>query len=186
MGRIRRHRAELAEAQMVLALPGVALSTQRDAPVQVPSPVPSGDSPVEPERQERKIPVPASTAPTDDAPTDAGAHDRTPAPSDAGGELAVRNSTCILPIPSVRRGTSDRVSAPPEDVEGQNVCILETIGSYPPQDACHVTRVELGVPITQLVELYEVLRPFVCNEQGQPGAPVDGECGGGEGTGRSK
>jgi hypothetical protein len=141
MTKNRRHRAELAEAQMVLALPGVAPSKQQDAP---PPPLPSACPPDDPQFTSLE-----------------------------GGAIA-------------RGGTSGRVATPLGDVAGQKACILKTIGTYPPQDACHATRVELGVPITQLLELYDLLRPFVCNGQEQPGAPGQEGPRGGEGTGRSK
>ncbi len=60
----------------------------------------------------------------------------------------------------------DHRVAPETDAVGRTPCSRQTIGSSPPSDTCSLSEVEIGVPIVQLLEIYEVLKPFVPGAQG--------------------
>lgn len=152
-------------AQMVLALPGIIPSGQRN---------PSGGT-----RAEARI-LPTTAAPGK-APLAAPEPDPadTPALDTAEAADAVQQlGPTAAPCADAPARESQVSKAPSPSSGGDNPCILQTIRPYPPQDAGSVSRAELSLPIPQLLEVYELLSRFVREAEPEPGAPA----GGGQGS----
>lgn len=114
MGRKRRHRTELAEAQLELGLPGLSRPREGDTPPQrLNSPDPSNDLHLRQDSHQADTRSPGSTTAPGDSRAQAGAGDRASVPPRAVGDRAICDSACALALPLTSEQQAARPQSPP-------------------------------------------------------------------------
>jgi hypothetical protein len=156
--------------QLELALPGFASSVQPDGPVPVPPPAPSLPAPVSPEEAHRasvepcevrlSAPQRAEAVPVDRGLSSDGFHARS--------------------APESPRSESSRQPA-----QAESWGRPRTSTKNSPQETRQLGEVGFGVPIVQLVELYDLLRGHVQSAEPEPHASGSSRRPEGDDSGRA-
>ncbi len=78
-------------------------------------------------------------------------------------------------LPSCQQTVAEEAHGPASDAEegegNHTACLWRGASRYSPPETCDLREAEIGVPLTQLLEIYELLGAFVADEQPSSGPP---------------
>jgi len=76
-------------------------------------------------------------------------------------------------LPSCQQTMAEEAHGPGSDAEegdgNHTACLWRGASTYSPPETCHLHEGEIGVPLTQLLDIYALLRAFVADEQPSSG-----------------